>query len=332
MKAQKSGGSRITRVVLTLGLASTLLLGACSAGGGGTPAASSGGVTTIKVGVLALAGSSPIYIGNDQGYFAAAGLDVQPEIFANGTAATAALVSGEIDLAFSNYYSPIFANQQGISLKLVAEGEVSRDQQITVQVLPDSPIKTPADLLGHTVAVTSLKNNGDIGTTAILDYMGLDASKVTFVEMASGDMGAALQRGTVDAVWVTEPTRSAIMATLNTRDVMDNNSPPLDHYPQNGYFGTSTWVGNNAKAVAAFQCGLSKASAYANADENNVRQVLPEFTKFTPDVIAGLHFNEYATAIDVSQVQRPADILLQQGLISAPFDASSMVVATPTSC
>src|SRR5665647_3422163 len=70
------------------------------------------------------------------------------------------VVAGSYDFAFGNYVSVMVAKDKGLDLKYVANGDSSAGSPDfgAVVVPADSPIKTPADLAGKTVAVNNLAN------------------------------------------------------------------------------------------------------------------------------------------------------------------------------
>src|SRR6266540_596181 len=127
--------------------------------------------------------------------------------------ATRNILIGCVYLTFSNlltgathlpYNGPIASAgaRSGIDLTLIADGDKARPGFSGVFVMPNSPIKTPADLAGKKIAVNTLNNVGGLVISAVLQSQGVDPKSIKFVEVGFPDMGATLQRGDVDAVWV----------------------------------------------------------------------------------------------------------------------------------
>src|SRR4051812_24814546 len=146
-----------------------LLTAACgsSSPNTGPPAAgaSSGGPPDkVNVGVIAIVDVAPIYLGKQKGFFTKHNIDLTLTAAQGGAAIVPAVVSGQYQFGFSNVVSLLLASSNGLPLKVVCNGVastgVSGNDYGAVVVKKDSPIKTAADLAGHTVAVNTLKNIG----------------------------------------------------------------------------------------------------------------------------------------------------------------------------
>src|SRR6266542_1418597 len=188
------------RAPLLLVAALGLLAAACSSGSGNGSSSSSGGpeTSTITLGSLPVVDAAPAYIADKAGYFKQEGLTVKFQQAQGGAALIPSLVSGDIQIAFSNWVSLFLAKSQGIDLTLIADGDTARPGFSGVFVMPNSPIKTPADLAGKKVAVNTLNNVGGLVISAVLKSKGVDPKSIRFVEVGFPDMGATLQRGQVD--------------------------------------------------------------------------------------------------------------------------------------
>lgn len=149
------------RIRAALAAASVLLLAAC--GGGGGSKASDKGPASVKVSVIPIVDMAPIYLGNQQGFFAEQGLKLRIQTAQGGAAIVPAVVSGQVDFGFSNYTSLIIARSKGLPLKVVAPGNASTGVQGKdfggVVVKAGSPIKTAKDLVGKRVAVNTLNTS-----------------------------------------------------------------------------------------------------------------------------------------------------------------------------
>src|SRR6266498_3982971 len=253
------------RAPLLLVAALGLLAAACSSGSGNGSSSSSGGpeTSTITLGSLPVVDAAPAYIADKAGYFKQEGLTVKFQQAQGGAALIPSLVSGDIQIAFSNWVSLFLAKSQGIDLTLIADGDKARPGFSGVFVMPNSPIKTPADLAGKKIAVNTLNNVGGLVISAVLQSQGVDPKSIKFVEVGFPDMGATLQRGDVDAVWVVEPFTTAVKATLNARAIIDPFSGPTAALPVGGYAVTKQFADKNPKTVAALFRALDKAVAEA---------------------------------------------------------------------
>jgi NitT/TauT family transport system substrate-binding protein len=338
--------ARRRKLWATVVLASALLAAGCGGGGGAaeeepapggaSEAGAAGGseaaagepeVTELTVGQLPVVDVAPLQLAISEGYFEEEGLTVSTENAQGGAALVPALVSGELDVIFSNYVSLFLAENEGLGLRIVAEANRAAPGFSSVSVLPGSPVQAPGDLAGRRIAVNTLNNVGSLAINAVLESEGVDPSTVQYLEVPFPDMGPTLERGDVDAAWLVEPFTTAVAGTLQTRSVLDPFSGPTDGLPVAGYAVTADFAEDNPNTVAAFQRALDRATQEVAANPEVVAEVLPSYTQLSADVAGRLNLPEYVAAADASQLQRVADLMGEQGLLPEPLDVGAIVVS-----
>jgi NitT/TauT family transport system substrate-binding protein len=136
-------------------------------------------------------------VARDKGYYAQAGLDVEVAA-GKGSASTAQLVATKgTQFGFSDGYVVANSVAKGLQLHMVAA--VFRRNPTAVVVLEESPIKTPKDLEGKTVAIPT-------GATqyqqwpAFVKGCGLDSAKLQLVNIDPAGSPPALITGKVQAI------------------------------------------------------------------------------------------------------------------------------------
>lgn len=268
-----------------LAFASVLALAACGAPAeSGNNAPSAEHPTKITVGVIPIVDTAPIWLGVSKGFFTDVGLDVTVQPTTGGAASVPGVVAGSYDFAFGNYVSTMVANDQGLNLKYVANGNSTAGNPDfgAVIVNADSPIKTPADLSGKTVSVNNLANIGDTTIRTVVDNDGGDSSTIKFVEVAFPDAEAAVTNKQVDAAWILSPFLDSAVAN-GARVITYNFSdfdPGLDIA---GYFTTLKTYQDKPELVKAFQTAMNKSLEYADSHPDEVRQIVTTYTKMTLD-------------------------------------------------
>ena len=108
-----------------------------------------------------------------------------------------ALNAGAVDLAFAADAPTTFALAAGLDARIVSAIRTS-GAGTAIMVAQDSPIRTAADLRGHTVAV----NRGSIGHAlllAVVEAQGWAATDIRQVNLLPGEAKVALSTGAVDA-------------------------------------------------------------------------------------------------------------------------------------
>ncbi|MFK5634115.1 MULTISPECIES: ABC transporter substrate-binding protein [unclassified Ornithinimicrobium] len=283
-------------ITVTVATGTMALLAACGSGspsdstaGGGTEDAAEseasgeddGELREIKVGVIPIVDTAPIYLGKEEGFFEEEGLDLEIVETTGGAAAVPGVVSGSFDVAFGNTISTMVAVDQGLPLRYLTNGlaTTGTDPDVGAVLAPaDSDIAGPADLAGKTVAVNNLNNIGDTTIRTVVEEAGGDPESIDFVEIAFPDMPAALERGQVDAAWVLEPFKSAALndgATLVTNNFADFD-PELDIA---GYFTTVENFEEDPELVEAFTAAMTRSLEFAAENPDAVREIVGTYTK-----------------------------------------------------
>jgi NitT/TauT family transport system substrate-binding protein len=136
-------------------------------------------------------------VAHDQGYYRDAGLDVTITA-GKGSGNTAQLVANKAtQIGFADGYAASNGIAKGMEIKTI--GSVYRGNPSAIMVLDDSPIKTPKDLEGRTLAM--IAGSGQFQQwPAFVKGADLDAVKIKIVNLTPPSLGPALISGQVDAI------------------------------------------------------------------------------------------------------------------------------------
>jgi NitT/TauT family transport system substrate-binding protein len=179
--------------------------------------------------------------------------------------------------------------------------------------------------------VNILNNIQSLSLNAILKSDKIDPSKVKYRAVPFPQMGAALQKGQIDAVHVAEPFGTDLAHKLGARLVVDGGSgPAVAGLPVSGYLSTRQFVEKNPEAAAAFQRAIQKAQQAATGDREKVDQVLPTYARLDAKTAAALNLPGYPSSLAPAALQRLADMMRADGLLKNKIDARSLVF-TPQS-
>ena len=308
----------------TLVVSAVLLLTA-ACGGSPQPSTTNQGKTKVTAGVIAIVDTAPIHLGKAKGFFDEQNIDLTITPVQGGAAAISGAVSGQFQFAFANTTSLLTAKQQGLDVKVVANGVSSTGQQgkdfSAVLVKNDSPIKSAKDLAGKKISVNQLKNIGDTTVRASVRKAGGDPSGIQFVELAFPDTAAALQAGRVDAIWVVEPFVSQALSQ-GARVVAWNFADAAPNLTVAMYFTTGK---TDADLTKRFTAAIRKSLEYADSHPDEVRDVLKTYTKISPEVIAKIYLPKWPTEVNQASVQTIADLALADGVLKDKVDVSALV-------
>ncbi|MFS8197381.1 ABC transporter substrate-binding protein [Streptomyces sp. CWNU-52B] len=334
--ARSTGNTRRTRSTGKLiAFAIALVLTVVSCGGDSDDADSGSGTggggkglekSSVTVAALPLADNATLYLARDRGLFKKEGLEVRIQPVQQSIQALPALSKGQVDvIASANYVTFLQAHEKGtLDLRILSEGARVAPHMMDVLVAKDSDIRSVADLKGKKVAVNILNNIQSLTLNAILGRQG--AGRPEYRQIAFPQMGAALEKGQVDAVHAVEPFDSAIQKQLDARVLVDGGAAPVESIPISGYVTTGDYAAENPKTAAAFQRAIAGAARIATQDQDAVRAELPKYTKVTADEAESLRLPAYPQTSDVSQLRRLTELMKEQGLLKKEIDPGTLLV------
>ncbi|WP_405554448.1 ABC transporter substrate-binding protein [Streptomyces canus] len=320
LRPWRSGSGKAAAAAASL----ALVLTAC--GGDADSMSSDGGRTTVRVAALPLSDCAMLYIAQNRGLFKKEGLDVRVQQIQQSLQALPALSKGQIDMvASANYVTYFQAQDQGtLDIRIVAEAIRAAPRMMDVLVPKDSDIKTLADLAGKKLAVNVLNNVQSLTFNEILAKQGV--GRPEYRQIPFPQMGAALDKGQVDAVHAVEPFDSSIQDELGARVLVDGSSAPVESIPLSGYITTARFAGKNADALARFQRALKAAVKLAEADPSLVRAVLPTYTKVTKEQAEKIDLPVYPATMDGTQLARLTELMEKQNMLKKPIDPTTLLV------
>ncbi|WP_406170133.1 ABC transporter substrate-binding protein [Streptomyces canus] len=320
LRPWRSGSGKAAAAAASL----ALVLTAC--GGDGDSMSSDGGRATVRVAALPLSDCAMLYIAQNRGLFKKEGLDVRVQQIQQSLQALPALSKGQIDMvASANYVTYFQAQDQGtLDIRIVAEAIRAAPRMMDVLVPKDSHIKTLADLAGKKLAVNVLNNVQSLTFNEILAKQGV--GRPEYRQIPFPQMGAALDKGQVDAVHAVEPFDSSIQDELGARVLVDGSSAPVESIPLSGYITTARFAGKNADALARFQRALKAAVKLAEADPSLVRAVLPTYTKVTKEQAEKIDLPVYPATMDGTQLARLTELMGKQNMLKKPIDPTTLLV------
>lgn len=259
---------RLTLTVLA-GLVATAAA-ACGngGGGGGSDSATAGDTKTVTFGVSATApGGNMLQLGiaQVQGYFKAEGITVEPVFLGTSGKVVQAIASGKVQIGTSTPDLVLQAVEKGQDVKMFynwTSANVTR-----IGVLPDSPIRSMADLKGKTIGVQALSAGPAQLAKAAAVNAGLNPDRdLKFVAVGTGAPALdALQRHRVDAL-ITYDTLFSAMTTGAGETLRLFSPDGVEDLFASSLVASAAWLKDNADVAAGFGRAWAKASVYAEAN------------------------------------------------------------------
>ena len=323
----------ILRVVGLTSVGLVVMLNVGCGGHSGSPKVSGLEKTTLTVGAVPVADEAGLYIAQDDGLFAAQGLNVKIDSIVSSADATKGQNDGTYDITAGNSVSYIQDQVTGQSnLEIIAEGSLMQPGTQALYTLPGSSVTDVRDLKGKRIGVNALNNIGTLLISSVLQEYGLSPRQVHFVPLNFPDMGQALKRHEIDVAWLPEPFGSADAESMGLQMLCDLDQGATANFPVGWYVVTKAWAKRYPHTMAAFLTALRAGQEIADTRRNAVEQAMEKlpFPYTVPPTIASVMSLETyplstAPQIDQSRVQRVADEMYQFQMLTGAFHVSSML-------
>src|SRR5580658_10309055 len=217
--------TRRVRGIALLVTAVTVMLAAGCSSGGSTATDTPGEQATLTVGVVPALVPAGFFIAYYDGLFKAQGLNIIPKFVTSSETAIALQVKGQYQITGGNYVSYIQAQQDGAAnLDIFAEGSVMEPGAQDLYTMPDSPIRSLADLKGRTVAINAPNNILYLLAASVLTEHNIPVKDVHFVtKYPLPQIPTELSAGAVNAAVLPEPFASIAQEQYGAVPLADLN-------------------------------------------------------------------------------------------------------------
>jgi NitT/TauT family transport system substrate-binding protein len=202
------------------------------------------------------------YIAAEKGYFRDAGLDVKIDRIDSLGKAVAFLASNHVQVALgginAGYYNAL---AQGLPLVLALEaGSTPVYHQILIRPDLKDAIKTPADLKGRTVGLSSVGSTSTYEVSEVLASAGLTLKDIDAKNLSFSQMAAAMTNGALDAAFEVAPfTQRMIEQKIGLRWIDPDDYIRILPLTSVGYIANRDWAKANPDAARNLFVALARA-------------------------------------------------------------------------
>ncbi|MHA2890481.1 ABC transporter substrate-binding protein [Bacillus cereus] len=166
----------------------------------------------IKIGMLKLSSSAPIFIGIEKGFFKEENIDLQPKWFDAAQPIAVATVEGDLDIGATGITASLFNMvSKGQKLTIVADKgrEALGYSSNALMISPQSNINKIEDLKGKRIGITQTGSTYHYMIGQLLELHHLSLKDIELVPLNSvNGMVEALKGRQIDATLLTEPQAS----------------------------------------------------------------------------------------------------------------------------
>lgn len=295
--------------------------------------------TTVKVGMLRLSSTAPIFIGMDKGFFEAEGIKVEPVWFKAAAPIAVAMASGDIDVGATGLTAALYNSiAQGMKITVVADkGREWPGYRLTAIIVnPEqwkAGVRDLKDLKGKRVGITSIGSTFHYILGNLLEKRGMSLSDVKVVPLGS----VASMRDTV----ITNQIESAFLVQPHITAVEKDGKAHIllwagDHLPYQiaaNFYGEKFM--KNRQAAVAFMKGYIRSCRYyydhalvkkEGPQYQEIINLISKYTEEKPEAVAlALPYMDRNGELYAEDIQKQLDWYERNGMISRKMASSEMV-------
>jgi NitT/TauT family transport system substrate-binding protein len=279
----------------------------------------------VTVAVVPATSVAGLYIAQQRGYFAQAGLHVKIVPVASGVNALPELVRGSVDVDEGQWTSDVAAEAAGAArLRVLAPGNSGGTALEQVVVPPGSPVTTVGQLRGKTIAVNALNGLAVLLTSNVLNSYGVDPASVHFVVIPFPAMTGALAAHRVDAAFMTEPFLSAAEETQGVVPLFDIDQGAAQDFPIAGYVTTQAWAAKYPATRGAFAAALARGQQVAATSRPAVGQAMIANLHVSKVTAATMALGTYPLVMTGNDLGRVATLMKLNHLLPQTANATAL--------
>jgi NitT/TauT family transport system substrate-binding protein len=320
--------------VIVTGAVAGLLVAGCSGGGSGGSSPGPLEKTKLVVAAVPATDSAGLYIAQERGMFAAAGLQVQIKAAVSSADVISKQEHGGYDISSGAYPSYIAADSRGANFRVLVAGSTMGPATQEIMVPQDSPINTVADLKGKTIAINAPGNIGTLLVDSLLDdnavnWRATGPDGIKLVPMPFPEMASALLHKKVDAAWMPEPFITEDEEQIGAQPLADTDQGAAESLPIAGYVVTQSWLDKYPHTAAVFRSVMEKAQAIAAQNQSEVQKSMTAFAGVKPLSSNILATTGYPTQTTAAPLQRVISLMQHYLLLTSSYNAANFIAKLP---
>jgi NitT/TauT family transport system substrate-binding protein len=138
-------------------------------------------------------------------------------------------------------------------------------------------------------------------------------------------MEQALQDGQIDAAWMVEPFHTTALKH-GLRDLASNYVDTAPGLTAASFVSTDKIVKQKADLMKRLKVAIVEAGKYANEHPQEVRAIIPTFTKITSAIANEFVIPRYDADVNAASLKAMLPQMVKQNMISKTFDVNSVIL------
>ena len=239
----------------------------------------------VRVGVLSIADSLPVFAAEQEGLFEESGLNVEIYPFKSSSDQSKAVEAGELDIVMNDMIVQSFMKKAETDTKVVglAFGATPEEGRFVVVAAPNSGIASPEDLEGKRVAI-STNTMMEYLMDQYIGYYNLDAESIEMVNMPDLMLRVEtlLQGQDIDAAILPDPLASFAISKGGISVIDDTTLD--ENFSQSVYLVTDEFMSDHRNQLNKFMDILQRSMTDINENPDKYHALMMEKTKVPPEL------------------------------------------------
>lgn len=277
---------------------------------------------TIKANVNKDCAGTPWFVGQQKGFFEAAGINFVDMGHLDWSQQSAALISGQTNVVTGHPNTIINLLKAGGKVKGVVahgaeppEGDLMHEHMHFL-VLENSSLREAKDILktGKKIklAVGALGICADLQTNEWLRQNNIPKDKVEVVVMPDPQQEQALKQGLIDIAVLHPPFYTAAEEHGGVRIIVSSRKIFGDAGGEDLLYFTEDFIKNNPDAVRKFIGGFKNADRWSNDNPIEAAEITAKEIGLDKSTV---HYYSYADSINETRIQVWIDAMVKDGII-----------------
>ncbi len=280
----------------------------------------------VRIAVLGILDSLPLFVAEDQGYFRANGITVELITVGSAPERDQLFQAGQVDGMLNELVASMVLNQNQPRATVVRFLRVATPQYPLFRILAakDSGIKTPADLKGVPIGVSE-GTVIEYVTDRVLNKAGLSSSDIKKIGVPKiPDRLGLLSSGQLKAAVLPDPTASIAIQAGAVVVIDDTTYPEVSHSVLT--FSTEM-VKTRPQEVKAVLKAVEQAVSEINKNKSKYKQIMIDKKFAPPEILEKYVIPDFPKASVPSEAQFMDSLTWAQsrGLIKDSLPYSSTV-------
>ncbi len=297
------------------------LIATCICLGATSPAWAEG--MKLAIGYIPNGDFVPVFIAQEKGYFAKAGLDTTLTPIPIPSNIPAALTSRSIDVGPATAVNLFQTAENGLNLVAISGYNRNLEGKEPAQLIFKTglPYNSPADVVGKRIGTPGLFSTFDLFLRSWLLKHNISHDKVKQVEMTFPPMADMLKSGQVDAVIAVDPFRHQIVKNgvgFIAADFMADVSKDCVGLV---WLANRDWAVAHPKERAAFIAALKLGIVDAVQDPKLAEEVEKKYLKFAAPIT-----DDFNLSLTTADLQFFEDLMMKAEFLHKKLNVADLMI------